>query len=197
MDFEDADTNAIWETIYDGRKKPVMWEALATLHIGDAVMKDWGSGHHVAMVAKSAVTFRNEEGDILHPYSYVELIGQGAKFQSTNYTESPSESWVTGRPFWFIRFGTEKYIPITIPEFKKGKKALEKIDVISADGVNCVTDGKVKSNYRIISTQAVISDKKTGKVVFNMIDLVTGDTTNEKKELEEVFEKTESKFIKK
>lgn len=38
---------------------------------------------------------------------------------------------------------------------------------------------------------------KTGKVVFNMIDLVTGDTTNEKKELEEVFEKTESKFIKK
>lgn len=155
----------------------VIKEAYAQAHKGDAlvaVSQQWsatlGVAGHARLIAADPIVIRNVDGTIDANKSYMVTTEQGASTGDTstwrvNYTYSfrtllddSAASGSTG--YW------RTYLPVTIRALRdETTRASYVRPYTGADAVTGPTQGKVYSNYRIISTTVTV--KNGSGVVYN------------------------------
>lgn len=142
-------------------------EAIACLHIGDIILHAKNGSGHVRLVAKNAVIYRAPDGTIDFMRSYLTTHEQGDGLLYDNPKLGPSMSWLLDHKYNFRRLFKEEFIPLTTQVLQTGIIPEQHV-TYSCDrtGYDAVNEGTISSNYRIISTNAKITETD-GTEVFN------------------------------
>ena len=133
-----------------------MAESYAKLRKGDAVVvyENVLGGHHIRMVDSCPVVVRSQDGTIDMGSSYITVHEQGGNLGSNKDHPSWESSWLIHHKWTFRKLWETYYVPITIQELQTGVMP----ERILEDGVTGLNAGTVSSNYRILSTRAVVED---------------------------------------
>jgi len=140
----------------------VMAESYAKLRMGDAVVvyENVKGGHHIRMVAACPVVVRLQSGSIDLNSSYITVHEQGGNLGARKDAPGWNTSWLIHHKWTFRQLWETFYVPITIRELQEGQMP----ERILEDGLTGVNKGTVSSNYRILSTRAVVTDSKGREV---------------------------------
>lgn len=135
-------------------------EAIACLHIGDIILHAKDGSGHVRMVAKNAVVYRAPDGTIDFMRSYLTTHEQGDGLLYNNPKIGPSQSWLIDHKYTFRRLFREEFIPLTTEALQTGIIPEQKVTyTCEKSGRAALNEGIVESNYRILSTHAVIAEE--------------------------------------
>lgn len=139
-------------------------ECIAKAHVGDAIVSCKPSLNHTRMITKDPYVIRQENGviDVFSSKIFTTEQGDGLLYKPS---EQLSKSWLVDKEYLFITILREKYIPVTCKALMNGEASKEKVKYIKPSKGNLVTNGKIESNYRIISVEAKIIED--GNEIFN------------------------------
>lgn len=131
-------------------------QCYAQLHMGDAIiMRDPGYGH-TRLVARDPMVVRKEDGSIDLNASYLATHEQGVGKGSSGR----NSTWQLNARYTFRDLLETGYLPITNRDLREGYAPAVQV---MAEGITNPFSGKVRSNYRIISTTVALTHRDTRK----------------------------------
>lgn len=144
----------------------VMYAAYAQLQKGDAIVTAWSTTGHARMAVKQPVPVLDADGKIDGDKTKLTVIEQTSSFSTAvDY----NTTWRVNREIKFKKLYEDNYIPVTVEELVQNKAEDATFTITGAASPAKITEvtmlkGLVKSNYRMISVTAEITDEN-GNVV--------------------------------
>jgi len=130
-------------------------EGYAKLRMADAIVMRSPAHGHTRLVFRDPVVMRDEKGVIDPEMSYLPTHEQGVGKGSSGR----DSTWQLSCRYTFREL-LKEYLPITNKELLEGKDAPVELQT---DGIRGPWEGRVSSNYRIISTTVSMTRKATGQ----------------------------------
>lgn len=140
-----------------------IYEAYATMRLGDALVCRNEDGGHTRMAAADPVIVRDQQGKIDPAYSYILIHEQGSPME--DHVNKVVSSCKVNYPRNFLQLYHNWYIPVTCEEFLTGEMETPEAKLENGcGGYAGMYTGTVQANYHLASVTLKIMDSE-GKTV--------------------------------
>ena len=140
-----------------------IYEAYATMRLGDALINRTEEGGHTRMAAADPVIVRDQAGKIDPNYSYILITEQGSPME--DHVNKISSSCKVEFPRNFLQLYHNWYVPVTCEELLTGEMETPEATIEGGcGGYAGMLTGMVKANYFLDCVTLKITDSQ-GNVV--------------------------------
>ena len=159
-------TNQVFTDSYMlANSEEIIYEAYATMRLGDALVNRNEDGGHTRMAAADPVIVRDQQGKIDPNYSYILIHEQGSPME--DHVNKISSSCKVNYPRNFLQLYHNWYIPVTCEELLTGEMEPAEATLEGAcGGYAGMLTGTVKSNYYLDCVTLKIEDSQ-GQVILD------------------------------